>query len=131
MMWVASSKVIESHPFGTGSSQLDANLSSVLNQYSQEDVATHNYNPHNQYIQTLAETGYLGLVLLLGTILLFTIRALKTKNYILLTVVLCLAFNCLFESMLQRESGIVFFVFWICLLGSNKLTQQENHKFLK
>jgi O-antigen ligase len=77
-----------------------------------------NYNPHNQYLQIAAELGIIGLLLFLGILLYGVVWAISSKNWLLTLVMLSLMFNCFFESMLQRQSGIVFYCFWICILTS-------------
>ena len=84
------------------------------------------YNPHNQFLQTALEIGIVGLLLLL-TLFGSTLRfAWKHRNYALLIMTACLVFNALFESMFQRQSGIVFFSFWICLLIVYSNSQQKH-----
>jgi len=84
-----------------------------------------NYNPHNQYLQIAAELGIIGLLLFLGILLYGIVWAISTKNWLLLLVIFSLAINCLFESMLQRQSGIVFYCFWICLFSSRMYNTQK------
>jgi hypothetical protein len=62
------------------------------------------------------EIGVIGLALLLLLIVSAVRFAVRMKNPVLLVLVTVFAFNSLFESMLQRQSGIVFLSFWICLL---------------
>lgn len=116
MLWVAAVKVIDTHPFGTGTNNLDPAMAEVLKKYDQGDIAAENYNPHNQYLQTTGELGYIGLFLLLAVLVVYTWKAIRQHNSILLIVTLSLAFNSLFESMLQRQSGIVFYVLLMVLL---------------
>ena len=116
IMWTVSAQEFSEHPWGVGTGNVDDYLTERLRYYKQEEMIKKEFNPHNQYLQTALEIGTTGLavfLLLIG----FTIRfAWKHRNYLLLILVTGLAFNCLFESMLQRQSGIVFYSFWICLL---------------
>jgi O-antigen ligase len=75
-----------------------------------------NYNPHNQFLQIAAEIGLFGLLFFLS-ILFFVVRfAMQRKDELLVFLVFSLIVNCLFESMLQRQSGIVFYIMMICAL---------------
>jgi hypothetical protein len=110
------------HPFGVGTGNVDDHLSYRLTLYGQTEMAKKDgengiqYNPHNQFLQTAVEIGVIGLLLLV-TLFGSTLRfAWRHRNYALLIMTAALVFNSLFESMLQRQSGIVFFSFWICLL---------------
>lgn len=79
-------------------------------------MAERNFNPHNQFLQTGLEIGLLGLAVLLLLLVLVFVRAVRSGDLILTVLTASLVFNCLFESMLQRQSGIVFYTFWICFL---------------
>lgn len=116
VMWLVSIEQIKEHPFGAGTGNVDDVLGARLKELGRSQLAKKNLNPHNQYLQTTVEVGFIGLILLLSLIILVLIAAVKNRNWLLLLVISSLAFNSLFESMLQRQSGIVFYTFWICIL---------------
>jgi O-antigen ligase len=125
IMWTVTAEEIIANPLGVGTGSVDVHLSNRLKSHGLHEIAkmddrkTIVYNPHNQYLQLGLELGILGLILFLSLIV-YTIRkAYKEKNWILLMIVLSLAFNSLFESMLQRQSGIVFYTFFILLFSLN------------
>jgi O-antigen ligase len=115
-MWETSLLVFEEHIFGVGTGNVDDYLADRLNDFGQTELAKQNYNPHNQFLQIAVEIGIIGLLLfiiLIGSLLKF---AFINRNYLILILVTSLIFNSLFESMLQRHSGIVFYCFWITLI---------------
>ena len=116
IMWTVTLLEIIDHPFGVGTGNSDDHLHERLLEYQQFKVAKINYNPHNQFLQTTLEIGVVGLGVFLFIIGYSVYQGWRHKNNLLLALTFCLAFNCLFESMLQRQSGIVFYTFWICLL---------------
>ncbi len=116
IMWIVAYQEMKAHPFGVGTGNVDDYLSKRLVEYDQKEIASHLYNPHNQFLQTGLEIGLLGLGILVLMITSTFRFAMKNKNWILLILIASLVFNSLFESMLQRQSGIVFYSFWICLL---------------
>lgn len=116
VMWTAAYQAAKDFPLGVGTGNVDEVLGTYLRRMDQKELAAQNYNPHNQYFQTSIEIGVLGLInllLILGVALRF---GWKHRNWLLLLIVGSLTFNMLFESMLQRQSGIVFYTFAICLL---------------
>lgn len=132
VMWTVSTKVFKMYPLGVGTGNVDEVLFDHLNQMGQSELAKKNYNPHNQYLQTGIETGWLGLIILLSIIGLGTYKAFQQRNWLLLLMVVSLAFNNLFESMLQRQSGIVFYTFVLCFLviygeNSKKIKSHSSH----
>jgi len=118
VMWTVAAQKFMENPLGVGTGNVDAHLRGRLSTYGQHGLAGKEEvdNPHNQYLQTGLEIGVEGLLILV-LIITSSIRfAWKHKNWLLLILMSSLAFNCLFESMLQRQSGIVFYSFWMCLL---------------
>lgn len=116
VMWTAAFQTMMKYPFGVGTGNVDEFLGAQLRDLDQNSLAEQNYNPHNQFLQIAIEIGFFGLVFFFLMLFYFVRVAWKTKNFILLFLVVSLFFNSLFESMLQRQSGIVFYTFWICIL---------------
>ena len=85
-------------------------------------------NPHNQFFQTTIEIGIFGILILLSIIGYGFYTAFKENDYLLMLIVGSLFFNSLFESMLQRHSGIVIYTFWICLLSILYLNKEKDQK---
>jgi O-antigen ligase len=137
IMWTVTAKECLKHPLGVGTGNVDENLSQALLQVNHIEMSTKTqnneirYNPHNQFLQTALELGFLGLTIFLFILVKSAQWGIRSRNGLLVLVVSCLSFNCLFESMLQRQTGIVFFTFWIVLLTmdlgqTNFLKEQAN-----
>ena len=77
-----------------------------------------NFNPHNQYSDTIIAVGILGLLLILGFLLapIYLWIRNKTFDIVFFSWLFIIAFNCLFESILERQMGIIPFVFMYFLL---------------
>ena len=116
IMWTAASKEIGNHPMGVGTGNVDEVLQHRLVKMGQPAMAEKNLNPHNQYLQTALEVGVLGLLLFVGILVFGGVFAIKNRSVVLFMLTLSLAFNSLFESMVQRQSGIVFYTLWLMLL---------------
>ena len=72
-------------------------------------------NAHNQFLQTFLDHGILELCLLVFFIIYSFYFAIKTKNYLLLMLMVSIFINMLFESMLERGHGIFAFSLFYCL----------------
>ena len=118
ILWTASVEIIENHPNGVGTGNLDEVIGSKLKGWGQHELAAENYNPHNQFFQTTLELGFLGLFILLGIIIWNGIKAVRNRDLLWICTTALLFFHSNFESMLQRQSGIVFFCFFFCLFSS-------------
>ena len=68
------------------------------------------YDQHNQYIETFATSGVVGGLLLLSIMIIALLSALRNRNYLLFCCLMVVAFNMLFESMLNRFSASFLFV---------------------
>ena len=119
IMWTASLLEIKEHPFGVGPTQIGQHLSQRLNALKQPKMAELNnhgevhYNPHNQYLQMALEIGWLPLCIFLFMLIKFLLIGIKNNEKSITAITLLMGFHCLFESILQRQSGIVTFTFFI------------------
>ncbi len=117
ILWTASIELGSAHPFGLGLGGLEPALSKKLIAWGYPQQAKKEFNPHNQFLQIWNEIGYIGLLLFVG-LLAFYNQAFYNKRQLsgLLLSLVFIVF-CLFESILQRESGIVFFMCWFTALS--------------
>ena len=74
------------------------------------------YNFHNQYLQTFAEIGILGLLLLCIILAYPFVIAIKNRDYLTISFLFIIGSSFLTESMLERQAGVVFFAFFYALL---------------
>jgi O-antigen ligase len=137
IMWTVTAREYLAHPFGVGTGNVDNHLSSALQDVGQIEMSNKTpnneirYNPHNQFLQTTMELGFLGLAVFVFILAKGIQWGVRKKNGLLILVISCLSFNCLFESMLQRQTGIVFFTFWICLLSVSVLNWNKSQSTIK
>lgn len=117
IMWTVTLQEILDHPLGVGTGNVDQHLSERLSSKGQivlaqkDDKGGIAFNPHNQFLQTTLEIGLIGGGLLIAWILSILMIAIRNRDLWLTVIVTCFAFNSLFESVLQRQSGIIFFTF--------------------
>ncbi len=115
LSWDASIELIKEAPllgYGIG----DAN--DVLIKKYKELGYTYNYenkyNAHNQFLQTFLQTGVIGFGVLVAIFVLLAMHLKRSRNEF--SVFLILFISLIFESMLVRFNGIVFFSIVIPLL---------------
>lgn len=124
VIWTVALDIFIDHPMGVGLGNLEEMMHQRLVHLGLNQQADLNYNPHNQFLQIAAELGGIGLGFFLLILAFGFYWSITTKNWLLLLVISSLFINCLFESMLQRQSGIVFYCFWICLLSSRMYSKE-------
>jgi len=115
-LWLISAEIIEENPFGVGTGDIDFFLSEKCDQYDLQLLKQSNLNPHNQYLQIGIDLGFPGIILLFVLIESILYVAINNKNYFLFFLGFSLFFNALFESVLQRQSGIVFYTSLMCIV---------------
>ena len=115
ILWTASAELLKEHPNGVGVGNLPMAIEAKLLEYGQVNLAKEHLNPHNQFFHTAVETGWIGMLWFLALLLSMLWYGWKNKQGLLILVVCAFAFNSLFESMLERQSGIVFWLLWSCM----------------
>ncbi|MBX3165007.1 MAG: O-antigen ligase family protein [Bacteroidetes bacterium] len=75
------------------------------------------YDPHNQFIATCYKTGLAGLIVLLGICFITFYYAIKNRNTLLLCAAVLFICAMFTESVLQRVTGIYFFICILSLLS--------------
>ena len=113
LVWYSSLKVIKNDPFfGVGPSQSEAELMETYQLYGFKYPYEKRYNAHNQYLQVLIAFGVLGFISFIWVLLRPVSIEAKVNMQFYVAFVLILSFNFLFESVLERYEGIVFFAFF-------------------
>lgn len=95
----------------------------LLEQYKKDkfiDAYEKKLNSHNQYLETFIGLGIIGFLVLIGMFIIPLITAIKESNYILISFLIIVAFNLLFESMFNTQAGVVFIAFFYNLLAKFK-----------
>ena len=97
-------------------------------QEHQLDLGYKVFNFHNQYIQTFAELGIFGFIILVIMLLVNLKNAIYNRNFLHLVFALTMIVLLLTESMFCRQRGIIFFVVLYCIFNSAeylKLTKEK------
>lgn len=115
LMWTTSFQQFSEHPMGTGTGNFDQVMGARLRAKGLDEIAKIEYNSHNQFLQLAVEVGIFGLLCFLLLLFLVFRTGIRYRNELLVWTGLNLVFNGFFESMLQQQSGIVFYVLTICI----------------
>jgi O-antigen ligase len=84
------------------------------------------YNSHNQYLSIMISLGLLGLIIFLITIAYNFIWALKSKNHILIVLLIFYCIVMTSENILERENGVLYFSFFLCFFSALD-TNRKDH----
>jgi O-antigen ligase len=118
LSWDASVDVIKENPvIGVGEGKKDSRLKEIYIKKGYTYPAEQMLNSHNQYLDFLMGGGLIGLVLFLSGQAQFFIRSIKKHDTVLLGFLLIFSLNALFENLLSRHAGVLFFALFATLLS--------------
>lgn len=113
MIWWYSFEITnENFLLGVGTGDVEEVL---LDKYREKEMfiaLSQTLNAHNQYLQAMIALGVVGLLGLLLSLFLPALLALEARHYLYFTFLVLVAFNFLFESMLETQAGVVFYAFF-------------------
>ncbi len=111
-VWEKSINQIKSH-FLVGVGPGDTVNS--LDYVSSDDPQKVKLNAHNQFLETFIGLGLIGFCVLISIFVFPLIIASRKKDALLFFFLYIVAFNCLFESVLERAAGVIFYALFFCL----------------
>lgn len=123
--WLNTLELISEQPLiGTGTGDMQDELQKVYKRNNFDLAYNNHYNPHNQYLQTWASFGLIGLFFLFGIFAVSFKYSISSDNMLYVILVLLLALSMITESILERQKGVVFFSFFLLLFGAYYLNEK-------
>jgi O-antigen ligase len=117
LVWKSAFEIIKSNPvIGVGTGDVKQELRKVYKKNEIEGAYEGHLNAHNQFIQTTVALGIVGLIVLALSFLMPAILSFKKNSLLYLLFLVLVSFHFLVESMLERQAGVVFYVFFNSLL---------------
>ena len=121
LSWDASLDLIrENWLLGVGEGKKRSALVEVYKSKGYIVPAEKEHNSHNQYFDFMIGGGIIGLGLFITGIAQLFIRSVRETNLPLMAFLLIFSFNALFENLLSRHAGILFFSIFITLFASRR-----------
>jgi O-antigen ligase len=112
LVWKSALEIIKKNPvIGVGTGDVKQELMKVYKENRIEMALEEHLNAHNQYVQTAIALGITGLLVLISYFVLPSVYAYKNDNLLYLIFLALAGFHLLFESMLERQAGVVFYAF--------------------
>ena len=115
--WLTSTKLIkEKWLFGYGTGIGKKALQEQYKKDGYDYMYKKNFNAHNQFLQVLIDHGLIGFLILLFYSFFMIYSSIVKKKFIF-TIFLCIIIlNFLTESILETQSGVIFFAFFNTIL---------------
>jgi O-antigen ligase len=121
-VWRSAWEVIKDNwVVGVGTGDLQELLQLEYKKINYEEGYTTRYNTHNQFLDTIATVGIIGLAVLVAIISIPFVLALKNRDFLLLSFIVIVFCFFASESVLARQKGVAFFALFYCLLIVNHL----------
>ena len=121
LIWDAARTIIKQNLLiGVGTGDVKDALFAQYNLNNFKSGSSLKLNAHNQYLQTFIALGLPGIVLLLAGFLWPFWLSVKKSYLIYAAFILIVSFNLLFESMLERQAGMMFYTFFNAFLFTIK-----------
>lgn len=120
MIWSASVEIVKNHwLMGVGTGDVKEALKSEYKTTGNLAGLEAGLNVHNQYLQVGIALGIPGMVVFLITLGWPFVLALYRKYWAYALFLIVVGMNFLFESMLERQAGVMFYAFFNTLLFSD------------
>ena len=116
LIWNVSVEMIANHPFGVGTGDGKDVLMDYYRKNGMDAFADKKLNQHCQYLQTAGSVGILSALFLIATLSYYVVIGFREKNFYLIVLISLFATSSLFESILERQWGILFFMFFLTVL---------------
>jgi len=106
--------------FGAGTGDIKDVLKEKFTEEKFYYGAKKNFNPHNQFLHTAVTLGLTGLLILVLFLITPAAQALKHKNYLFIFFCAIVFLNCITESVLEVQKGVLFFCTFSILLFNSQ-----------
>lgn len=117
LIWKASLEILkEKWLAGAGTGDVKDELVSKYGQSQFSYGITKRLNAHNQWIETFLATGVNGFIILFSLIVIPWIQCIKRKEWLYPGFLFLVGLNFCFESMLERQAGVMFYAFFNAML---------------
>lgn len=119
-IWKLTLEEIKAHwLFGVGAGDIKPVLFERYKKSDLDDALSKHLNVHNQYLETFLGQGILGLLLMVSLFLLGLKEAYRRKDWFLSVFIILISLSFGPESMLNNQSGVIFFAFFFYFLFVN------------
>lgn len=116
-IWKIATELIKTKPIiGYGTGDVTDVLTHQYNQKGFDDFAEKHLNAHNQFLQTSIALGLIGGLTLVFMLIIPLFISYHEKHYLYIFFIILIALNFITESMLERQTGVVFYAFFNSLL---------------
>jgi len=129
IIWGITLDLVNEYKWGVGGGDIKDVLINRYEELGLDEYVKSKLNPHNQYLQTALALGLVIGFYLLFMVVAFLVYGFKTNNVLLITIASMLLTSMLFESILEKQEGVVFFtvmIYFIFLVSEPNTLSKKN-----
>lgn len=122
------SKDIPTLVFGVGAGDAQDFLNALYDERGLIKAGYRDYNTHNQFIDTVVETGLIGVAILVFLFVLNFRSAIVSGDKVFLFFMVMILVGCMTESVLERNKGVILVAFICSIYGAriNTVRDEQN-----
>lgn len=126
LIWDASISIIkENLLFGVGTGDVKDELMLEYKKRGMDSTLKGRKNAHNQYLQTFVSIGLAGFISLMLLFLIPGLYAIRRRDLLYFLFLAIVGMNLLFESMFERQAGVLFYTFFNAYLFFSRRSSDE------
>jgi O-antigen ligase len=110
--WSTALMIIKENPIGVGTGDINDAMVSSYNKQGLDDLAAKSLNPHNEFLQIGVAIGIPAALLFLFSLVFPFGKIIREKDWIYGIFLLSIFIQFSVESMLEKQSGVIFFAFF-------------------
>ncbi|MGB6035739.1 MAG: O-antigen ligase family protein, partial [Cryomorphaceae bacterium] len=110
--WSTALNLIKQNPIGVGTGDINDEMVSSYEEQGLDELAAKNLNPHNEYLQIAVALGILPALLFLFSLVYPFGKIVRNRDWIYGIFLLSVFIQFAVESMLEKQSGVIFFAFF-------------------
>jgi O-antigen ligase len=120
-------QLIAAHPFGVGTGDISDVLVENYRREGLYDLADTELNPHNSFLQIALAQGIPALLVFLFSLAYSSWVTVQRKDWLYAFFLISIVLNFMVESMLEKQSGVIFFAFFNVFLFFSRPSETHNH----
>ncbi|MFN2430908.1 MAG: O-antigen ligase family protein, partial [Cryomorphaceae bacterium] len=123
--WRVCTNEIMANPLGVGTGSESSHFRNAFREAGYPELAERDMNPHNNFLQIALAQGVIACLWFMFS-LIYPLKQIWTnKFWIYGFFICCICMNLLVESMLEKQSGVIFFAFFNALLFFHVLKSKK------
>jgi len=124
--WSTALHLIKQNPMGVGTGDINDAMVNSYEEQGLDELAAKNLNPHNEYLQIAVALGILPALLFLFSLVYPFGKIVRNKDWIYGIFLLSVIIQFAVESMLEKQSGVIFFAFFNAFFFFSSSTEPKD-----